>query len=60
MAGLLWLTTFAALADNSLGQQSITAVPVSFLIGALISPFGWIEAGRVSGNDPEAVFALQK
>ena len=33
---------------------------ISFLIGAVISRFGWLEAGRVSGNDPEAVFASQR
>jgi len=33
---------------------------ISFLFGALISRFGWIEAGRVSGRDPEAVFASQR
>jgi polysulfide reductase-like protein len=32
---------------------------ISFLLGALISRFGWIEAGKVSGRDPEAVFASQ-
>jgi hypothetical protein len=32
----------------------------SFLIGALLSRFGWIEAGRAGGRDPEAVFAAQK
>jgi formate-dependent nitrite reductase membrane component NrfD len=32
---------------------------ISFLVGALISRFGWISAGKVSGNDPEAVFASQ-
>lgn len=32
---------------------------ISFLLGALISRFGWIAAGRVSGRDPEAVFASQ-
>jgi formate-dependent nitrite reductase membrane component NrfD len=31
---------------------------ISFLLGALASRFGWIEAGRASGRDPEAVFAL--
>src|SRR6266508_3661636 len=30
------------------------------LLGALISRFGWIEAGKVSGRDPEAVFASQR
>jgi len=32
---------------------------ISFLIGALVSRFGWIAVGRVSGSDPEAVFASQ-
>ncbi len=32
---------------------------LSFLLGALLSRFGWIAAGRVSGKDPEAVFASQ-
>jgi formate-dependent nitrite reductase membrane component NrfD len=33
---------------------------ISFLLGAFISRFGWVEAGKVSGCDPEAVFASQK
>jgi len=33
---------------------------ISFLLGALVSRFGWTEAGNVSGRDPEAVFASQK
>jgi hypothetical protein len=33
---------------------------VSFLLGALISRFGWISAGKFSGADPEAVFASQR
>jgi hypothetical protein len=32
----------------------------SFLLGALSSRYGWIEAGRASGRDPEAVFAAQR
>lgn len=32
----------------------------SFLLGALLSRFGWIAAGRISGRDPEAVFAAQR
>lgn len=32
----------------------------SFLLGALISRFGWVSAGKFSGVDPEAVFASQK
>ena len=38
----------------------IPLAAVSFLLGALISRFGWIAVGRVSGCDPEAVFASQK
>jgi hypothetical protein len=33
---------------------------ISFLIGALVSRFGWIAVGKVSGADPEAVFAAQQ
>jgi hypothetical protein len=38
----------------------VPAAALSFLLGALISRFGWMEAGRVSGRDPEAVFASQR
>jgi hypothetical protein len=34
--------------------------PVSFLIGALVSRFGWIAVGKLSGSDPEAVFAAER
>src|SRR6266540_1216525 len=30
---------------------------ISFLIGALISRFGWVAVGKVSGSDPESVVA---
>lgn len=32
---------------------------IGFLAGAFISRFGWMRAGKVSGGDPEAVFASQ-
>jgi hypothetical protein len=32
---------------------------LSFLIGALVSRFGWIWVGKVSGSDPESVFAAE-
>lgn len=32
----------------------------SFLLGALISRFGWISAGKSCGADPEAVFTSQR
>jgi hypothetical protein len=31
-----------------------------FLIGALISRYAWIEAGRVSSRDPQALFRIQR
>ena len=33
---------------------------ISFLLGALVSRFAWIAAGKVSARDPEAVFASQR
>jgi hypothetical protein len=33
---------------------------ILFLLGAFISRFGWIQAGKISGSDPEAVFASQR
>ncbi|HEY4282131.1 MAG TPA: NrfD/PsrC family molybdoenzyme membrane anchor subunit [Chthoniobacterales bacterium] len=33
---------------------------ISFLIGALVSRFGWIAVGKVSGVDPESVFAAER
>jgi len=33
---------------------------ISFVLGAFVSRFGWISAGKVSGSDPEAVFASQR
>ena len=38
----------------------IPLAAISFLLGALVSRFGWADAGRVSGCDPEAVFASQR
>jgi hypothetical protein len=32
----------------------------AFLIGALISRFGWVAVGKVSGSDPESVFAAER
>ncbi len=33
---------------------------VAFLVGALVSRFGWIQAGKASARDPEAAFASQR
>lgn len=40
------------------GQVPLAAV--SFLIGALVSRVGWIAVGKVSGSDPESVFAAER
>ena len=39
---------------------AIPAAAISFLLGALVSRFGWIAVGKISGRDPESVFASQK
>jgi Polysulphide reductase, NrfD len=47
---------------TSLVLRLLGAVPlaaISFVLGALISRFAWMAAGRASGRDPEAVFAAQ-
>jgi hypothetical protein len=33
---------------------------VSFLVGALVTRFGWLAVGKVSGSDPESVFAAER
>lgn len=33
---------------------------ISFILGSLVSRIGWIAVGKVSGVDPEAVFASQR
>ena len=38
----------------------IPLAAISFLLAALVSRFGWIAVGKISGRDPEAVFASQK
>ena len=37
----------------------VPASALSFLFGALLGRFGWMEAGRVSARDPEAIFSAQ-
>src|SRR5438874_5460971 len=39
--------------------KQIPLAALSFLIGALLSRIGWIAVGKISGSDPEAVFASQ-
>jgi formate-dependent nitrite reductase membrane component NrfD len=52
------LTGPLALALRFFGMVPFAAV--SFLIGALVSRFGWIVVGKVSGSDPESVFAAER
>jgi hypothetical protein len=33
---------------------------VCFVIGALITRYAWIGAGRVSSRDPQALFRIQR
>jgi len=39
---------------------AIPLAAISFLVGALVSRFGWIAVGKISGCDPESVFASQR
>jgi formate-dependent nitrite reductase membrane component NrfD len=52
------LTGPLALVLRLLGQVPFAAI--SFLIGALVSRFGWIAVGKASGSDPESVFAAER
>jgi formate-dependent nitrite reductase membrane component NrfD len=52
------LTGPVALTLRLLGWIPFAAV--AFVTGALLSRFGWILAGKISGRDPEAVFASQR
>src|SRR5439155_21089232 len=47
-----------ALVLRMFGQVPLAAI--SFLIGALVSRFGWLAVGKVSGSDPESVFAAER
>ncbi len=38
----------------------VPGAAVAFLLGALISRYGWLEAGRASGVDPEATLEAQR
>jgi formate-dependent nitrite reductase membrane component NrfD len=39
---------------------AIPLAAISFLLGALVSRFGWLAVGRISGRDPESVFGSQR
>ena len=39
---------------------AIPLAAISFLLGALVSRFGWLAVEKISGRDPESVFASQR
>jgi hypothetical protein len=60
-----WLIRFGEILTGPLALvlRFLGLVPfaaISFLIGALVSRFGWIAVGKVSGSDPESVFAAER
>jgi len=62
-SGLLIRTSLALMGPLALGLWIggvVSLAAASFLAGALLNRFGWMEAGRVSGRDPEATFSAQR
>lgn len=60
-AGALLRTSGALAGPVALGLRLAGLVPWaagSFLAGALAGRYGWLAAGRASGRDPEAAFAV--
>src|SRR4051812_9425657 len=60
-----WLIRIGEILNGPLALilRSFGLVPfaaISFLLGALVSRFGWIAVGKVSGSDPESVFAAER
>jgi len=60
-----WLTRIGEVLTGPipLVLRFLGAIPlaaISFLLGALVSRFGWIAVGKISGRDPESVFASQR
>lgn len=41
-------------------HQGRSAAAICFIAGALLNRYGWIWAGRVSAEDPQALFQLQR
>ncbi len=48
----------ATLVLRAMGWTEVAAV--CFLLGAVLSRYGWVHAGRVSARDPEETLAVQK
>ena len=63
VSGVVVQTTEILAGPLSLLLRGFGLIPfaaVSFATGALLSRFGWLLAGKISGRDPEAVFASQQ
>ena len=58
MNGSELLTGPISLLLRAFGWVPLSAV--AFMLGALLSRFGWVRAGRESASSPEAVFATQR
>ena len=61
-SGLLLRASGALAGPLALGLRAAgrpLGAAASFLIGALVSRFGWVDAGRASALDPEATLAAQ-
>jgi hypothetical protein len=48
----------ATLVLRAVGWREVAAV--CFLLGAVLSRYGWLHAGRASARDPEETLAVQK
>lgn len=60
-----WLIRMGEVLNGPLALvlRSVGFVPyaaISFLGGALVSRIGWVAVGKVSGSDPESVFAAER
>lgn len=57
LAGPISLSLRIFAGHNSLGR---VLAALCFIVGALITRYAWIGAGRVSSRDPEALFRIQR
>jgi len=60
-----WLIRIGEILNGALASHAavfglVPFAAISFLLGALVSRIGWIAVGKVSGSDPESVFAAER